>query len=669
MSLGTGESIQPMTDVNEASHSGRTRWFAAFWIAWLVATGLTLANELFRWIGPEEDATAGAIRWWSDPTTDWTPFLPVLLLAVPLWFVRRPLVAPAPRIWTVFCRWMSETCPASDRPVPKAQHVRALLFSGIVAAAGLAMSVSVAHRFGDLPPAYHDEYSYLFQTKTFLAGRLSFPSHPAMPELFDQMHVLNEGRFASRYFPGAGLWMAPFLAMGNAWWGHWTAHALASFLVFWIGRHLANNGVGLLAGLLVALSPGVGLFSNLLLAHHPTLVGLLVFVVTFLKFRLSVRHGEPSWGWAFVAGTGLSFAMLCRPMTAAGVGLPFGVWFGWWLLTGRGGSSRGTQPVGLEAQHGRWGPQPVGLRVRTAVALCAPLVAGFAGLLCLDQAVTGDPLLTPYQQYTDIYTPRHVYGFNNRARGETRLGPKVLENYDVWAENLTPGLAARNIWRRFVSSFRWTLGIVPLIMTTMVFLVTADRWSRDWWLIAAAILSLHAVHVPYWFEGIMGWHYVFESAPFWLLLFAGAANGLLRAWKEGDRPGMPLWGGTLLTVVLLANLVTILPLWPARIDVGVEEVAFPRLRYDSFQKTVARIVGERPALVLVEADPADRHIDYVVNSPGLDDRVLFGRYRPGETDTEAVVEAFPDRDVWLAQIATGEITLLSRSRHRPGDSP
>ena len=66
-----------------------------------------------------------------------------------------------------------------------------------------------------MPPAYHDEFSYLLQAKTFLAGRLSYPSSPQLPELFDQMHVVNEGRFASRYSPGVCAWIAPFLGLGH----------------------------------------------------------------------------------------------------------------------------------------------------------------------------------------------------------------------------------------------------------------------------------------------------------------------------------------------------------------------------------------------------------------------------------------------------------------------
>ncbi|MCA9076240.1 MAG: hypothetical protein KDA93_14520 [Planctomycetaceae bacterium] len=634
--------------------TGKSRWLIAFWLAWVITLGLAVWNEWPRWFTSPEMPNGQALRWLSDPKVDWSPFVPVLLLAIPLWFFRRPLLDRTPRFWLVLNKWLDESCPMPDCPTPTAEHVRALLLSVVVAATGFAMSWHVGQQFGDLPPAYHDEYSYLFQAETFLAGRLSFPSFEPMPELFDQMHVLNEGRFASRYFPGAGLWMAPFLAMGNAWWGHWTAHAFASFLVFWIGRHLANNRVGLLAGLLMAVSPGVGLFSNLLLAHHPTLFGLLVFVITFLKMRMALRHGKRTRGWAFLAGTGLTYAMLCRPMTAAGIGLPFGVWFGWWILAGRSTLRR--------HESADEGGVPVPQRLLTALAMSVPLLVGLAGLFVFNKAITGDALVTPYQQYTDIYTPRHVYGFNNRIRGEAALGPKVLENYDKWAENLTPALAAKNVWRRSVHSTRWTLGVVPLLMTTIMFLLTIDRWSSDWWLIAAAIISLHVVHIPYWFEGIMSWHYVFESAPFWLLLFAGTLDQLRPAWLSTERPWMPVWGSLLVIVSAIVNLVTVVPLWPSRIDTGVAEVAFSRQHYAAFNKMIKQRVDDGRALILVEADPSDRHMDYVVNDPALQNQILFGRYRPGTTETDKVAESFPDRDIWYVDVATYEVRLVAKGQ-------
>src|SRR5262249_42229227 len=148
----------------------------------------------------------------------------------------------------------------------------------------------------------------------------------------------------------------------------------------------------LFAGLLTALSPGMALFSNLLLAHHATLVGLGFFVLGFLRM---VRGDSTFWG--IVAGSGLTFAMLCRPLTAAGIAWPFGVWWLAWIFR--------KVPVASSAAPVR--------RLTLALALGAPLMIGLAVLFLYNQAITGNGWLTPYSLYTETYTPRHVYGFQN----------------------------------------------------------------------------------------------------------------------------------------------------------------------------------------------------------------------------------------------------------------
>ena len=174
--------------------------------------------------------------------------------------------------------------------------LRPICLSLVSGGVSFAVSVGVGSRFDGLPPAYHDEYSYLFQAETFLAGRVSFPSHEARaavrPDARPERRPIRQPVLS-----GTGVWMAPFVAAGHPYWGHWLAGAICAVLMFWIGRELAGDGCGLIAGLLTALSPGMALFSNLLLAHHPTLVGLGVFILGC--FRM-MRDGRLAWG--FVAG-------------------------------------------------------------------------------------------------------------------------------------------------------------------------------------------------------------------------------------------------------------------------------------------------------------------------------------------------------------------------------
>ncbi|MGH7129974.1 MAG: hypothetical protein ACREIV_15490, partial [Planctomycetaceae bacterium] len=285
-------------------------------------------------------------------------------------------------------------------------------------------------------------------------------------------------------------------------------------------------------------------------------------------------------------------------------------------------------------------------------ALAAPLVAGFGVIAWQGRALTGEWTTTAYQLYTDIYTPRHVYGFDNVKRGEERLGPKVLESYDSWAENLTPALAARNVRNRVVASAQWMLGVVPLAMAAVVFLAWVPATDRRWRLIAASLLSLHALHVPYWYDGIMHYHYVFESGPLLLLMFAGATAALFRRWRTWRRPWMPVWWGGLIAVPLLTAYSVPDPLvWPiSRTDAAVAEIAFSRRQYWAFNRWIEQRVTDRPALVLIDPGPESRHIDFVLNDPPLDGPVLRGRFRPGRTDIDAVRQQFPDRSLSLIRI-------------------
>ena len=614
--------------------------------AWLVALAVTLPVEIGRI--REFTDVAGPLGWlfgWYIDTT--LPFL--LLLCAPLvWRARRRIQDGRNTQRAELKRWFGPaTKPGgsgSCRSGWREWTLALLVFSVSIGASANVAAMRISNRspaaFAELPPGFHDEYSYLLMAKTFLAGRTWVPSHPTMPELFDQMHVLNEGRVASRYFPGTGAWMAPFVAVGEPCWGHWLAGGLCAVFVFWAGRELAGNAVGFLAGLLTAVAPGMAIFSNLLLAHHPTLTGLSLFLYAFLRLMRTARLTD-----GLLAGAGLSFAMLCRPLTAAGFGLPFGLWLFWWLV-------RGTDGMGSRG---------FGFRLRRVAAVGAPVLAGFLILFAYNQSITGSGWPSPYQLYGDIYTPRHAYGFNNAIRGEQRAGAKVIEDYDRWAENLTPALAARNVWHRLLASCHWTLGFIPLVMAAVVFPGFARGADPRWWLVAASILALHAVHVPYWYEGAMGYHYVFETGPLWLLLFAGVTQGLLRDWRERGREGMRLWWGGMIVAALLPQYLVIESFWPkSRVQAELPNLSFSRWKHAAVQQALEEFVSERPALVLISGSLREVHIDYVMNDPGLTGEVIRGRLRPGETDLGRVIREFPNRRCYLVVPASDSLEWARR---------
>lgn len=638
-----------------------------WWMGLLLSTVLIAFAEYERWESFESaDFVEHAFDMLFSFNLDSTPFA-ILLLCLPVcWFARWKLLERSPRWFVRVTQWLAET---PDSTAAESRRRSAVLATVVAIAALLSclrVSWSVADsseslRFGDLPPAFHDEYSYLFQARTFLDGRWSYRSHPDLPRIFDQMHVLNEGRFASRYFPGTGLWIAPFEALGMPHAGHWLATVIACVFVFAIGRELVCNGVGLLAGLLSAASPGVALFGNLLLAHQPTLVGLSVFVFCCLRLKRRIQERAESdaraigsgsvFRLSLLAGIGLAFAMLCRPMTAAGIGLPFGVWLAVWLL--------------------RRGRQQPGLAAALVVGFALPLAAGFGTVLVQNHQITGDAFKSPYQIYTDLFTPRHMYGFNNVERAKPLQTDRVLTHYDEWAENLDASLALKNVRNRVLASWQWTVGLAALLISGCVVLAAAAR-NRDsgWWLIVAAIASLHLLHVPYWFDGIMHWHYVFESGVLWCLVAAGATCMLFRWFRAANRPLMPLWWSAVLLAGVAVNHVSVPPFWGiSRINAAISELSFSRLQFENFHRVIEAGVDQTPALVLIKHNPDDRHIDYVSNSPDLSAPILFGRVpadaNTTETDTlRNAAQAYLDRSLYLAiaPAAPGQPWVLRRLR-------
>jgi len=606
---------------------------AIWWLPWLLTCLVFFALELQGHAGDPQSSTA-TLTQILRADIDALVWLFLLLAAPLLWWIdgrRRTSGRLARQIGSLGRRAWGQT-----------GRIRALCLSALVGAVSLAASASVGARFDNLPPAYHDEYSYLFQAQTFLAGHLSFPSHEGA-RLFDQMHVLNEGRFASRYFPGAGLWLAPFVAAGHAYWGQWLAGALCAVLMFWVGRELAGDLAGLIAGLLAALSPGMALFSNLLLAHHPTLVGLGLFLLGYLRM---IR--EASRAWALAAGVGLAFAMLCRPLTAAGVAFPFGVHFLLWMW--RGGqhwSDFAGGPTDSSTAKSETSPAK---RIAITAALAAPLVIALLGLFVYDRAITGSGWVTPYSLYTNIYTPRHVYGFNNVVRGEKRLGPRVLENYDKWAENLTLELAVEHERQRLLASSIWAVGIVPLTLALATGLVLWRQVPSGAWLVLAGIASLHAVYFPYWYVGIDYYHYVFESLPLWGLWTGVVSIVAARTLSTIGRSSIVWWWGTVLAAAVVLNFGISGGVWSAPLWQVTGQVLFARTKHANFDALVARRARPLPALVLVEPDPADRHIDYVTNSPDLKSPVLVARYVPDLVPIAEVKRLFPDRMLFLYRV-------------------
>ena len=609
---------------------------------WLVFTAVLLLCAAMEWQRFQSARIAGMevlayITFWNMEST--LPLLLLICLAALWMFSRqrsRPAGLPVPPatslVKTVVCVALFLVSIAASRFIGD----REITFRH----AGETVTVA----FADLPSTYHDEFSYQLQAQTFLDGRLSYPPAQIRPDLFHQMHVLNERRTMSRYFPATGIWIAPFLYFDAAIAGHWIAGALAVVFFYLTLLRIVSPRTAAVASALIAVSPGIAVFSNLLLAHHPTLLALSIFTYSFVRMDESVRLR-----WAFAAGLALTFAMLGRPMTAAGFGLPFGL-----RLLRRMFTEADTRKL--------------------ALGFAVPISLGFALLGLMNYEATGHVTRSAYQIYTDQFTPRHKYGFNNAVDTPEPAGPPAIKAYDDWATNLTPQQATLNVWKRLRASFRWSLGTMPLLFGSLLVLPTlfcaspkpdSSPINRPDYLrlLAWAILSLHLVHVPYWFDGILHWHYVFETAPLLLILAtAGFATAKPLLDHRIGRLGA-LW----ISVFMLSSLV---PAWfrmpvfdnESKVSAAISEQSFSRIRFAHFQLLTTSDMITKPALVMVDEEGSDPQLSYIINPGDYDSDVLVCRLPTSDAYVHELSNHYEDRTLYV--FSPREFTL-TRWRPRP----
>lgn len=623
--------------------------------AWLVTILVCGTFEAFR-LKAAIAGPAGALAWFADWNSDTTLSFSVLLLLPPMicFGIRGNSRKAILRRGKTTIAAESKFHAPSDRHCGPAFHscclfLLSFLCSGLIGFRSVEIrsgwdrqSPSMV-QFCSLPPAYHDEFSYLLQARTFLAGRIAWPPMTVYPDLFHQIHVLNEPTTASRYFPLTGLWLAPFERLGYPWFGHWLAGAVSCVFFYRSLLKLLPFWWAAAGGLLIAVSPGLAVFSNLLLAHHPTMLALSVFLWAMLRLMdsLSVRD-------ALIAGIALTLAMLGRPMTAAGFGLPFGLWLlASFLRRTTGSNSPGEATV---------------IRVRILAVFGLSLAAGFLLLGFMNKQTTGQWTRSAYQYYTETWTPSHRFGFNNAAIGAREAGPHVLKAYDRWASenNLTVDKARENVGNRIIASAQWTMGIAALL-----FLITAAIPScipirgadRRLTLVLCSVLSLHIVHIPYWYDGILHWHYVFETAPLLLIL---CAVGLKNTF-EVLRPLISarwilLWQLALVLSSLLPNWLDAESFWgPSRVSLAVSEQSFSRIRFEQFRRLTNSSEVHHPCLIMIDEQDSDPQLSYIVNPPDLTGDVLVCRKPALDSEVSELKAAFPTRELYEFDLRTFEL--------------
>jgi len=453
----------------------------------------------------------------------------------------------------------------------------------------------------DRIPHLEDEFANLWEAEVMADGAISEPS-PEYPRSFMVPFVVDyDGLRFGKYTPG---WPA-VLSLGARFGAPWLVNALlagaATWLTYRLGSRFGGQGVGLVAALLTATSPMFLLLSASLMSHTLSVLLTLTLTLGWLDGVAAPpgRSRLPRALPVIVAGLSLGLLALTRPLTAVGVGLPFGVHGAWLLLRGARESRRAVLSAG-------------------ALAL---IVAAL--LLVWQWALTGDALRNPYT----LWWPYDRIGFGagygvaegghtlNQARINTKFSLRVGQ-HDLYG---WPYLS-------------WIFAPIGLL---------ALRKRGDAWLLAGLLPSLILVYAAYWVGAwVYGPRYYVEAlGAFSALSATGIAA--MAGWLSSRAPSRlrSLGVSGLVLALLTMNVGLYLP---ARLQQMTSLYAMNLAARD-------RLQAAAPAKALIIVHPERAWTEYgtllTLTPPFAESELLLAYTRGAEQDLSLAL-SFLDRPAY-----------------------
>ena len=465
--------------------------------------------------------------------------------------------------------------------VPEGAFVGGLLLVG----AGLVLAVGFLLLQNQ--PVTDDERVYLFQAEVLARGRLFLESQP-LREFFDNVFIINNGKWYGKYPPGHPLFLVPGILTG---WPRLVPVMLAALNLllcyrlagFYFSRRLART-----AALLLLLSPFFLFTGATLLSHTSSMTMLLLFA-------WCVHRSLAGGSTALWAGLAAGMAFLVRPYTALLVGLPIAA--AWFIALRRRG-----QPLK---------PWLSALGVASLFLVI---------LLGVNQTLTGNPLKTGY---SELEGAGRVLGFGDVTPGQP---------------GRTPLAGLVNMFQTVVRLNFWSLGW-PL---SWLFVVAALLFCRRRDLAPLwAILIVTAVGgVFYASLGVSDTGPVkyYEILPVIVLLTLAGARSLHERIGAAGRAGLSALTPALLVALTLVG-------WGLFGRAQAFELRQLGGRIQEPYRKVAALSRDQKLLIFtgpLQQPPFDSWVHSAPNNiPESDRTVLYVRDRGA--DNRAIIERMADR--------------------------
>jgi hypothetical protein len=475
--------------------------------------------------------------------------------------------------------------------------------AGIAAVIALLLSVWVGQIVYEDLPHIEDDFSNLWAAHVFAQGHAALPTPPDKNSFLIPFVVDYNGLRFSKYPPGWPAALSLGIRFGAGYWVNPILAALAVWLTFRLGSKIAGPWVGLLAAVLLMISPMFVMISGSILSHGLSLFLSLSFMLAWFDlFVAPVRpppaDHPPAGILVLVAGAALGLLALTRPLTAVGVALPFAVHATVILLRGRPAA-------------------------RKRLLAIAGLALGIAALLPVWQwSLTGDPWLNLYT----LWWPYDRLGFGPGI-GVTSTGHNLSLAYSNARFSLRAGVHDLFGWP-YLSWIFLPFGLLSL------------RKSVRAWLAFAVLPGLLLAYSFYWIGSwLYGPRYYYEALP-GLALVSASGICLLGGWsiRVGRWLGLRRRAATALLAGLIA--VDVVFYLPARLSTM-------RHLYGISRQALAPVQAADLGRALIVVHPEHHWTEYgallTLTPPfASTDETLIVIFLGGDQDTE-LARDFPGR--------------------------
>ncbi|HEV2200966.1 MAG TPA: hypothetical protein VGR73_14195 [Bryobacteraceae bacterium] len=488
-------------------------------------------------------------------------------------------------------------------------------------AAAAMIAAAVALRLALIPllpvpiPIVTDEFSHLLLADTLLHGRVSNPPHPLWRH-FESLHILQQPRYVSNYFPGHALFLAAGrIVSASPWAGILAEYALFLAALYWALRGWMPSRWAAFGMVLAAVRFGVA--SYWVNAYHggflPAAGGALIFGA-FPRLRKNPA-GAQSLILGLIFGLGLAVLASTRPFEGFLFAVPFGLVLLWEMR------------------------KRIGALIGLAAAASVVALPAVAGLGLYFERITGSPFVTTYHISQKTYGWPMGFLWTPPPKIEQRhIELQRYYDYEIAEHEKVAGVGGFLEFLTFRLQEYWRFFLGPAL--TVPLLMLGRMWKRRPLLVASAAGGVVAIVL----EGAASPHYL---APATAVIVAIVVEGC--RYYDGLRVRLaPLLIAAMAVVIVLRMVAEKAGLpytqalnyqsWCCRVEGNLDKARMT--------KGLERIPGNHLVFVKAKTDP-NNLFQWVYNDADLDvARIVWARDLGAESNAQ-LARYYAERETWL----------------------